>query len=320
MSKKSELLLDDGELLVVQTKLAIIVGDRQAIALQQIHYWLDLNAKADKESHFFDGFWWAYNTWDEWREKNFPFWSKRTIQRIFDDLSAEALIVVRPHEGNRKGNWVTINYGELQIKLERFNEGLKVRRPVRRITKGGQIDHPRHSVRVDKLSSLPSQTVQPTGNTETNTEKKDSAPDSAGVSKARQVVDALTKQRERDYAAAVRKPRKTDPIFDALTLHIFKMDATTVKEAKAGGRIAKLKKWLGETYPQTTPDDVKAFAAHCGDFIPRDKDKFAERWVEWRTLRTKQPALRLVQKLPPNFEQLIMANGNFTGGIGETVG
>lgn len=47
------------------------------------------------------------------------------------------------------------------------------------------------------------------------------------------------------------------------------------------------------------------------------------RWAEdfrQQGQKTKQPALRLVQKLPPNFEDLIQANGNFAGGVRETVG
>lgn len=78
------------------------------------------------------------------------------------------------------------------------------------------------------------------------------------------------------------KSRKIDPIFDAITLHIFKLSAERVKETKSGGRIAKIKAWLKGAEPTATAKDIETFAKYCGGFIPRDKDKFGERWLEWR--------------------------------------
>lgn len=64
------------------------IGLNEAIALQQLHYWLE-NPKAGEER---DGFKWIFNTYEEWKE-NFPFWSERTIQRIFLNLEEMGLVI-----------------------------------------------------------------------------------------------------------------------------------------------------------------------------------------------------------------------------------
>lgn len=173
MSKRNELLLDDGQLIVVQTSLAILVGDRQAMALQQIHYWAGINQKADKTQHFIDGQWWVYNTWREWRERNFPFWTLSTVRRVFTSLEADALIVTRPHDNRNKGLWVTINYGQLELLLASNAEGPRVKRLQERAKRRGSAQNEQGGLlKMNRPSAQNEQTLGNTENTETTAENK----------------------------------------------------------------------------------------------------------------------------------------------------
>jgi len=105
----SKLLLDE-QPLVLLPELAALIGLNEAIILQQINYWL--NKKGVGRYH--DGQKWVRNTYDEWQE-NFPFWSKRTIQRILDNLREAGLIQVANLNKTAydRTNWYTIDYDHL---------------------------------------------------------------------------------------------------------------------------------------------------------------------------------------------------------------
>ena len=67
--------------LVIMPKLAVKIGLNESIILQQIHYWLEINRKADKNLK--GNFYWTYNSYREWQEQ-FPFFSLKTIQRTIE--------------------------------------------------------------------------------------------------------------------------------------------------------------------------------------------------------------------------------------------
>jgi hypothetical protein len=100
----AKLLFEESPLLILPT-LAKTIGLNQAIVLQQIHYWLE------KSSHVIDGKKWIYNSFPDW-QKQFPFWTERTIRRIMKSLSDQGLIRVENFNKLRsdKTNWYTINY------------------------------------------------------------------------------------------------------------------------------------------------------------------------------------------------------------------
>ena len=85
----SKLLIDESPL-TFQPSLAIAIGLNEAIVLQQVHYWLN-NVK--NKGYEQDGFKWVYNTYKEWQESNFPFWSENTVQRVFSSLEEKGLII-----------------------------------------------------------------------------------------------------------------------------------------------------------------------------------------------------------------------------------
>ena len=89
MSKKSHLLFDDHPL-VVNPQLAKLIGLNEAIVLQQVHYWVNLNEKAGK--NFKDDFTWTYNTLKAWQEQ-FPFWSAMTIRRTIASLEKSGYLI-----------------------------------------------------------------------------------------------------------------------------------------------------------------------------------------------------------------------------------
>jgi uncharacterized phage protein (TIGR02220 family) len=97
--------------LVILPSLAMKIGLREAIILQQIYYWL-----TKKDAHVIEGRRWTYNTYKEW-QKQFPFWSETTIKRSFLNLEKQGLLI----SGNwnilkmDKTKWYTINDEKLEL-------------------------------------------------------------------------------------------------------------------------------------------------------------------------------------------------------------
>ncbi|MGL5440341.1 MAG: hypothetical protein ACRDA4_08215 [Filifactoraceae bacterium] len=97
--KKSRLLMKE-QPLVVDKELAKIIGLNEAIVLQQIEYWININAKSKNSDYTFKaGFQWTYNSISDWQEE-FPFWSYDTVKRTLKKL-------------RDKGILITGNYNEL---------------------------------------------------------------------------------------------------------------------------------------------------------------------------------------------------------------
>ncbi|MCP4128985.1 MAG: hypothetical protein GY753_18290 [Gammaproteobacteria bacterium] len=84
----------------------------QAVVLQQIHYWIS-NPKIGKTV---DGRRWVRNTWEQWQQDNFPFFSISTIRRTFASLATSGLIDVRDDINGRSydnTNWYSVCYAEV---------------------------------------------------------------------------------------------------------------------------------------------------------------------------------------------------------------
>lgn len=69
--------------------VAKCVGVEGAVMINNIQYWIIKN-KAN-EKHFYNGKYWTYNTLDAFT-KLFPFWSKRQIERILNNLKKDGYI------------------------------------------------------------------------------------------------------------------------------------------------------------------------------------------------------------------------------------
>jgi hypothetical protein len=103
----SRLLIDEHPL-QVQPSLAELLGLNEALILQQLHYWLQ------RSKHHRDGRDWIYNTLDDW-QRQFPFWSKRTIQRTLTALRSSGLLLTGNYNTTQfdRTIWYSIDYDAL---------------------------------------------------------------------------------------------------------------------------------------------------------------------------------------------------------------
>lgn len=112
----SKALFEDNPLLV-SPRIATKLGLNEAIILQQIHYWLEINRS--KGLHLIDGMTWTYNSYYEWKEQ-FPFMSESTIKRAVRNLEKHHILIFRNY--NRlaidRTKWYSINYDVLKEALK----------------------------------------------------------------------------------------------------------------------------------------------------------------------------------------------------------
>ncbi|MEO1404433.1 MAG: hypothetical protein AAFV72_24715 [Cyanobacteria bacterium J06635_1] len=110
----SRILLGDAATFSRKVACVKKIGVNGAISIQQLHYWMDINQRdpVKRETHFIGGRWWVHNTYDQWQEHDFPFWSMSTLKRVFSALEAEGFVLAEKF-GKSKGNqtkWYTLNY------------------------------------------------------------------------------------------------------------------------------------------------------------------------------------------------------------------
>lgn len=106
----SKLLIQETPLQVLPS-LAVVIGLNEAIALQQIHYQLQRTGGIGEV--------WVRGSIPTWRAM-FPFWSERTVRRIFDNLAKRKLIKATDvHNADKTDHtyWYTVDYDEVE-KLE----------------------------------------------------------------------------------------------------------------------------------------------------------------------------------------------------------
>ena len=114
----SKLLISEPPL-VFQPTLAVVIGLNEAIILQQINYWIEIEKNSNKsdiaKKHFRHGRWWIYNTYDQWQDQ-FPYLSISTIKRSITRLEKIGLLI--SDKLNSKGydqtKWYTIDYEVLE--------------------------------------------------------------------------------------------------------------------------------------------------------------------------------------------------------------
>jgi len=92
---------------VINPDLAYSIGLNEAIALQQVNYWLkETNSGLER-----DGVRWIYNTNEQWLEQ-FPFWSESTLKRTFTRLKTLGVLKIEQLNKSQRDmtNYYTINY------------------------------------------------------------------------------------------------------------------------------------------------------------------------------------------------------------------
>lgn len=110
------LLISEPPLQVIPS-LAVEIGLNEAIVLQQIHYWLL------KSNNVRDGRRWVYNSYPNW-QKQFPFWSVKTVKRVFTNLEKQGLLISGNYNkaGFDKTKWYTIDYHHLEVVGRRWGQ------------------------------------------------------------------------------------------------------------------------------------------------------------------------------------------------------
>ena len=107
-------LLFDEQPIVVDRTLAKLIGLNEAIIIQQVHYWITINQKANK--NFREGRYWTYNSIRAWHEENFDFWSYDTVKRTIAKLEKLNLLIVGNFNKDKRDQtkWYSINYDVLE--------------------------------------------------------------------------------------------------------------------------------------------------------------------------------------------------------------
>ena len=106
--------------IVINPDLAYSIGLNEAIALQQVNYWLKETTSGLER----DGVRWIYNTNEQWLEQ-FPFWSESTLKRTFTRLKNLGVLKVEQLNKSQRDmtNYYTINYENAlfhQVKMNRW--------------------------------------------------------------------------------------------------------------------------------------------------------------------------------------------------------
>lgn len=99
--------------IVVDVELATMLGLNEAVVLQQIHYWLEINQK--NGTNFKEGRYWTFNSMKKWHDEAFPFLGMDALRRAFKNLEEKGLLITGNF--NKKGydrtKWYTIDYQKL---------------------------------------------------------------------------------------------------------------------------------------------------------------------------------------------------------------
>lgn len=120
MGASSRLLYDEKPLVLIPELARTLKtipgfsGIDEAVVLQQVHYWVILNQRANRNEH--GGFFWTYNTFKDWSEKAFDgLYSISTLKRIFARLEKRGLVISgRFNKSNTdRTKWYRVNYDEL---------------------------------------------------------------------------------------------------------------------------------------------------------------------------------------------------------------
>lgn len=105
--------------IVINPDLAYSIGLNEAIALQQVNYWLQETTSGLE----LDGERWIYNTTEQWLEQ-FPFWSESTLKRTFTRLKTLGVLKIEQLNKSQRDmtNYYTINYASSLLNEVKVSE------------------------------------------------------------------------------------------------------------------------------------------------------------------------------------------------------
>jgi hypothetical protein len=103
----SQLLINEPPIQVLPA-LARAVGLNEAIVLQHIHYWLNLQFSR----HLFDDRYWVRYAPKQW-EQQFSFWDKKTLHRALNNLGRLEVVISLEADDSKQATYYTIDYRTL---------------------------------------------------------------------------------------------------------------------------------------------------------------------------------------------------------------
>ena len=108
--------LRNEHIIPIDPEIATILGLNESIIVQQIHYWLCINEKANR--NYVNNKYWTYNSLSEWHQQ-LPFISESTIKRALASLETMKVIISGQHSVDKfdKTKWYTIDYEKLDSVL-----------------------------------------------------------------------------------------------------------------------------------------------------------------------------------------------------------
>ncbi|WP_432702005.1 hypothetical protein [Lysinibacillus sphaericus] len=164
------LLINEPPLQVLPT-LAVAIGLNNSIVVQQVHYWLRVS-KNERDGHK-----WVYKTIDEWHEE-FPFWSKRTLERVIQNLEDMKILAAGNYNKLRmdRTKWYRIDYEMLHKcckDANRQNGGMQTDKMADSIPPNSHIGNRQNGVNVSDKMAVPI-TREYTETTTENTQRQNS--------------------------------------------------------------------------------------------------------------------------------------------------
>ena len=111
--KMVSMYLFDEQPILANKTLARELGLNEALVLQQINYWIEINKKSG--NNYVDGKYWTYNSIRAWQEKDFDYMSIDTVKRTFAKLEKMGFLLVGNFnkDPRDKTKWYTINEEKL---------------------------------------------------------------------------------------------------------------------------------------------------------------------------------------------------------------
>ena len=106
-------LFDEQPILANKT-LAREIGLNEALVLQQINYWIEINKRSG--NNYFEGRYWTYNSIRAWHENDFDYMSIDTVKRTFSKLEKMGYLIVGNFnkDPRDKTKWYSINDKKLE--------------------------------------------------------------------------------------------------------------------------------------------------------------------------------------------------------------
>ena len=116
-----KMILKNSNFLAFQSDLAVEYGLNEAIILQKINYFIELNAKNNRNLR--NGYYWVYVTLDD-LQSQMPFFSKSTIQRALKNLKKAGVLIVSNYNEKKydKTVWYRIDYEKLEKTLKAYGQ------------------------------------------------------------------------------------------------------------------------------------------------------------------------------------------------------